>query len=302
MIDILATLFRFRQFLFEFGPFFLAAWIGLAVTTGLITVVYRKRIELQELGNSPLKKRPLPWLGRILFFMLWHPDRKTSAVPTANALFLFSLAVSIPALVATSLIDMNAVLLRVALAVFLSLSLNWFTTSILLPNSGGQRPETEQVVQSSLGDKNVLEPVPRPGSVVRIIWKSFTGQVNSALLLLLIGFALASVVTVYVPVYMIHPWLGNGAWWAPYLAALLAIPFQLSGGAEVPLASALLVKGASLGTALSVMLAAPITVSSVVRHFCQPVKVKTVAVYLVAAWLAAGSLGAAVNGVQQLFG
>ncbi len=32
MTDILATLFRFRQFLFEFGPFFLAAWIGLAVT------------------------------------------------------------------------------------------------------------------------------------------------------------------------------------------------------------------------------------------------------------------------------
>jgi uncharacterized membrane protein YraQ (UPF0718 family) len=101
---------------------------------------------------------------------------------------------------------------------------------------------------------------------------------------------------------MIHPWLGNGVWWAPYLAALLAIPFQLSGGAEVPLAAALLVKGASLGTALSVMLVAPVTISSVVRHFCQPVKVKAVAVYLAAAWLVAGSLGAAVNGVQRLFG
>ncbi len=300
MTDILATLFRFRQFLFEFGPFFLAAWFGLAVTTGLIKVVYRKRIELQEPGNSPLKKRPLPWLGRFLLFMLWHPDRKTSAVPTANALFLFSLTASIPALVATSLIDMNAVLLRVVLAALLAPSLNWLTTSILLPNSGEQRPETEQVVQSSAGDKNVLEPVPRPGSVVRVIWKSFTGQVNSALLPLLIGFALASAVTVYVPVYMIHPWLGNGAWWAPYLAALLAIPFQLSGGAEVALASALMVKGATLGTALSVMLAASLTAFSVVRRFCQPLKVKKVATYMVTVWLIAGSLGVAIDGIQRL--
>jgi uncharacterized membrane protein YraQ (UPF0718 family) len=300
MIDILATLFRFRQFLFEFGPFFLATWFGLAVTIGLITVVYRKRFELQEPGNSLLRRRPLPWLGQFLSFMLRHPGEKTPVVPAANALFLFSLAASIPALVATTLIDMNAVLLRVTLAALLAPSLNWLITSILLPSSGEQRPETAQVVQSSAGDKNVLEPVPRPDSVVRIDWKSFTGQVNSALLPLLIGFALASAVTVYVPVYMIHPWLGNGAWWAPYLAALLVIPFQLSGGAEVPLASALLVKGASLGTALSVMLVAPVTISSVVRNFCQPAKVKAVAMYLVAAWLIAGSLGVVIDGIQRL--
>lgn len=302
MTDILATLFRFRQFLFEFGAFFMAAWFGLAVTTGLVTVVYRKRVNLQGSNNSPLKKRPLSWLGRFILFMLWHPGGKTSVVPAANALFLFNLAASIPALVATSLIDMNAVLLRVALAALLAPSLNWLITSILLPNSREQRPETEKVGQSSAGDKNVLEPAPQPGSMVRVSWKSFTRQVNSALLPLLIGFALASTVTVYVPAYTIRPWLGNSAWWAPYLAALFVIPFQLSGGAGVPLASALLVKGATLGTALSVMLVAPVTISSVVRHFCQPVKVKTVATYLVAAWLVAGSLGTAVNGVQWLFG
>ena len=301
MADIIATLFRFRQFLFEFGPFFLVAWLGLAVTTGLITVVYRMRIDLQEPSNSPLRRRPLPWLGRFLLFMFWHPGRKTSAVPTDNGLFLFSLAASVPALVVTFLIDMNAVLLRVALAALLAPLLNWLTTSILLPNSGEQRPETKQAVQSSVGDKNILEPVPRPDSVVQVSWKSFTGQVNSALFPLLIGFALASVLTVYVPAYTIRPWLGEDAWWAPYLVALLAIPFQLSGGAEVPLASALLVKGATLGTALSVMLVAPITTFSVVRHLYRPVKVKTMALYLVATWFVAGSLGVAVDGIQRLF-
>ena len=38
MTDILATLFRFRQFVFEYGPFFLAAWFAAAFATGLIAV------------------------------------------------------------------------------------------------------------------------------------------------------------------------------------------------------------------------------------------------------------------------
>lgn len=298
MADIQATLFRFRQFLFEFGPFFLAVWFGMAITTGLITILYRNRIDLLEFRKAPAKKS-LSWPGRFLLSMLYHPGGKTSAVPGVNALFLFSLAASIPALVATSLIDMNVVLLRIALAALLAPSLHRLAASKLLPNSGAQ-PETARGVQSPAGDKNVLETGSQPALMVGVGWKSFTGQVNSALLPLLIGFALASAVTVYVPVYVIQPWLGKGAWWAPYLASLLAAPFQLSGGAEVPLASALLVKGASLGTALSVMLVAPITIFPVVRHFCRPAKVKTVAAYLVAAWLIAGSLGVAIDGIQRL--
>ncbi len=85
------------------------------------------------------------------------------------------------------------------------------------------------------------------------------------------------------------------------LAALLTMPFQLTGGAEVLLASALMVKGASLGTALSIMLVAPITNFSVVRHSYRPAKVKTTALYLVATWFMAGLLGVAVDGIQQLF-
>jgi uncharacterized membrane protein YraQ (UPF0718 family) len=300
MADILASLFRFRKFIFEYGPFFLVAWFGLAITTGLVTVVYRKKIALVLSGDATAVK-PLPWPGRFLLLMLWHPGGKTPEVPDAKAPFLFSLAASIPALVATSLIGMNVVLLRIALVAPLALSLNWLITSKLLPHSGDQQPEKQQMAQSSTGDKNVLEPEPQAGSMLRVSWKSFIGQVNRALLPLLIGFALASAVTVYVPVYTIRPWLGNGAWWAPYLAALLAIPFQLSGGAEVPLASALLVKGASLGTALGVTLVAPVTISPVLRHFCRPAKAKSVAMYLVAAWLIAGTLGVAVDGIQRLF-
>lgn len=298
---MLATFFRFRQFLFEYGPFFLIAWIGLAITTGLLTVVYQKRKDPQETEKVPVEKKFKIWLRRFILSMLYYPGRKTAAVPVVSTFLIFSLAASIPALLATSLIDINVVIFRVASAALMALSMKWFITSEWFSNPGKQRFEVEQVVKSSAGAKNVLKLEPQPSSVARIIWKSFAMQVNNSLLPLLLGFALASVITVYVPVYIIHPWLGNDAWWTPYLASLLAIPLQLRGGAEVPLASALMVKGATLGTALSVMLTASLTASSVVRLFCRPVNVKKVATYMVTVWLIAGSLGVAVDGIQRLF-
>ena len=136
--------------------------------------------------------------------------------------------------------------------------------------------------------------------MAQVTWKSFVGQVEGAVIPLIIGFSLASVLTIYVPAYTVRPWLGESAWQGPYLAALLAIPSQLTGGAEVLLASALLVKGASLGTALSVMLVAPSTTFYMIRHLYRPLKVKAIALYLVAAWFVAGSLGVAVDGIQRL--
>ena len=136
--------------------------------------------------------------------------------------------------------------------------------------------------------------------MAQVSWKSFIGQADGAVIPLVIGLILASALTIYVPAYVVRPWLGEGAWQGPYLAALLTMPFQLAGGAEVILASALLVKGASLGTVLSVLLVAPSTTFAVIRHLEQPKNVKKMILYLVAAWLAAGSLGAAVDGIQRL--
>ncbi len=149
-------------------------------------------------------------------------------------------------------------------------------------------------------DTSTLSPS-RLRSLAQVTWKSFIGQVEGAVIPLIIGVSLASILTIYLPAYTVRPWLGEGAWQGPYLAALLAMPFQLAGGAEVLLASALLVKGASLGTALSIMVVAPGTTFFVIRHLCRPVKVKTVALYLAATWFVAGSLGVAVDGIQRLF-
>lgn len=304
MADILATLFRFRQFVFEYGPLFLAAWLGLAITTGVIGALQRKGINLKAPSSSFLKYRPLRWLWRLLFLLLWHPGGKMPALSTFSGLLLFSLAASVPALVVTSLIGMKIVWLRLILAALYALSLNWFVSSVILHkpgNSGEQRPEAEAAFPSLVlnGDTSALLSS-RPRSLVGVTWKSFIGQLEGAAIPLIIGFCLASVLTIYVPAYTVRPWLGEGVWQGPYLAALLAIPFQLTGGAEVLLASALLVKGASLGTVLSIMLVAPNTTFSVVRYLYRPVKVKTMALYLVATWFVAGSLGVAVDGIQRL--
>ena len=137
--------------------------------------------------------------------------------------------------------------------------------------------------------------------MAQVTWQSFIGQLERTVNPLIIGFILASVLTIYIPAYTIRPWLGEGAWQGPYLAALLAIPLQLTGGAEVLLASALMVKGATLGTALSFMLVAPSTTFFVIRHLSRPVKAKTTALYLIAIWFVAGSLGVAVDAIQRLF-
>ncbi len=305
MADIIATLFRFQQFVFEYGPLFLAAWLGLAITTGVIGASQRKRINLKAPSSSFLMYRPLRWVWQLIFSLLWHPGGKIPALSAFSGRLLFSIVASVPALVVTSLIDMEIIWLRLILTALFALSLSWFVSSVILHkpgNSGEQQPEVEAAPPSSgLNGETPSLQHRGPRSLAHVTWKSFIGQVERAVIPLVIGFSLASVLTIYVPAYTVRPWLGEGAWQGPYLAALLAMPFQLTGGAEVPLASALLVKGASLGTALSVMLVAPSTTFSVVRHLYRPVKVKTMALYLVATWFVAGSLGVAVDGIQRLF-
>ena len=306
MKDILASLFRFRQFVFEYGPWFLAAWLGLAVTTGLIGVLQKRpAIDLRSPSSSFLKYRPLRWVWQLLFSLLWHPGGKIPALSAFSGRLLFSIVASVPALVVTSLIDMEIVWLRLILTALFALFLSWFVTSIIrhkAENFAEQRPEAAATPPSLVLNGQTPPLQPRGlGSLAHVILKSFIGQMEGAVISLIIGFSLASILTIYIPAYTVRSWLGESAWQGPYLAALLTIPFQLTGGAEVLLGSALLVKGASLGTVLSVMLVAPSTTFYMIRHLYRPLKVETTALYFIAAWFVAGSLGVMVDGIQRLF-
>jgi len=303
MADILATLFRFKQFLFEYVPLFLAAWLCLAVATGVITAVMRREADSISAGSPLLKRRPLRWLWQLLLVLLGQPGKESPALNFSGWQF-FGLAAAVPGLVATSLIGSEAVWLRLVLAAIFAPALNRIFVSIVLrrmENPERQLPETGPSA-SLAAVLATFQPAPgeRRATIIQVIWKGFTGQVERAVIPLIIGFGLASAVTIYVPSHSLIPWLGESAWPGPYLAAVLITPFQLVGGAEVALASAMLVKGASLGTAMSVMLAAPVAAFSMLRQVRSTRKIRTVALYLVAVWVTAGTLGAAVDGIGRL--
>lgn len=298
MADILATAFRFRQFLFEFGPLFLASWLGLAVVFGLSTALSSHESGLSQQGKTSLKMGISVELYHSLARWLWRLFGRRLDRPPLTGLLIFSLSASIPALVVTSLIGMEVLFLRLLLAVAYALTLGWFISRIIQrQENSGQIPDSSQQ-PISLGE------VPSATKVItfaRVSWRSFTAQFAEALLPLLVGFALASALTIYIPAYWTRPLLNETAWYGPYLATAFAIPFQLSAGAEVPVAAALLVKGASLGAALSVMMAAPSTTISVVLWLRRSAGIARAALYLLVAWLVAGSLGVIVNLAQSLF-
>jgi hypothetical protein len=305
MANILAALFRLRQFVFEYGPFFLVSWLGLAITTALMAVSQRKGTDLNVRGSFLLKYRPLAWLWQLLSLLLWRPAGKTKAHSAFRGRLFFSLALPIPALVVTALIGWEAVLLRLGLTVLLALPLSRFVTSEIPGRDRNFREQTPKAAGASpspvLDDGTAALPAYRPAAPVRVFWKSFTGQIDGAVVPLLVAFSLASALLIFVPTYSVRPWLREGSWWGPYLASLLAILSQLSGGTEVIIASALLVKGASLGTALSVMLVAPISTIATLRHFQLAGKGKAMTLYLAAAWFVAASLGVAANSIQRFF-
>ncbi len=304
--DIVATVFRFRQFLFEFGPLFLASWIGLAVVFGLMTVLSEHGFSPKQQGKSSPRLSISAQLYHNAARLLWRLVGGRLDGPPLTVLLIFSLSASIPALVVTSLIDMKAFFLRLVLAVAYAVILGWFISRIVLRQAGensGQITGGQDSSQSSIspGEVSPLPSATRVKTFARVSWRSFTAQFNEALLPILIAFALASALTIYIPVYWTRPLLSEAAWFGPYLAAALAIPFQLGGGAEVPLAAALLVKGASLGAALSVMIAAPSTTVLVALWLRRSAGIVRTALYMLVAWLVAGSLGVIVNLAQGLF-
>jgi hypothetical protein len=221
-------------------------------------------------------------------------------------LLIFSLSASVPALVVTSLIDIKMLFLRLMLAVAYAVILGWFISRII-PRQAGENseqiPEGQDSSQhlSSVGETRPPPSATRVKTFTRVSWRSFTAQFNETLLPILGGFTIASVLTIYIPAYWVRPLLSETAWYGPYLAAALVIPFQLSGGAEVPVAAALLVKGASLGAALSVMVSAPSTTVSVIMWLRRSASTVRASIYIFVAWLVAGSLGVIVNLVQRLF-
>jgi uncharacterized membrane protein YraQ (UPF0718 family) len=74
-------------------------------------------------------------------------------------------------------------------------------------------------------------------------------------LYIVIGIALGAAIHGYVPTDALVDVLGKSAWWSVPVAVLIGIPLYSNAAGIIPIVSALIEKGASLGTALAFMMA-----------------------------------------------
>ena len=86
-------------------------------------------------------------------------------------------------------------------------------------------------------------------------WGSVKEIVMKVWLYVLIAIALGAVIHGYVPQSSLVGIMGKQAWWSVPVAVLIGIPLYSNAAGMIPIVSALIEKGASLGTALAFMMA-----------------------------------------------
>ncbi|MCI0475125.1 MAG: permease [Anaerolineales bacterium] len=92
------------------------------------------------------------------------------------------------------------------------------------------------------------ERIRRAASTVREI-------VGKVWLYVVIGIAIGAAIHGYVPTDALADLMGKSAWWSVPFAVLIGIPLYSNAAGIIPIVSALIEKGASLGTALAFMMA-----------------------------------------------
>ena len=89
---------------------------------------------------------------------------------------------------------------------------------------------------------------------VKRAWGSVKEIVGKVWLYVVIGIAIGAGIHGYVPETALVAIMGKQAWWSVPAAVLLGIPLYSNAAGMIPIVSALLEKGASLGTALAFMM------------------------------------------------
>lgn len=97
----------------------------------------------------------------------------------------------------------------------------------------------------------------------RLTWEDRFGQARDAVrqivgkvwLYVVAGIAIGAAIHGYVPTDALAGLMGKSAWWSVPVAVLLGVPLYSNAAGMIPVVSALIEKGASLGTALAFMMA-----------------------------------------------
>jgi len=85
-------------------------------------------------------------------------------------------------------------------------------------------------------------------------WQSVKEIVGKVWLYVLVGIAVGAAIHGYVPESALAGIMGKQAWWSVPAAVLLGVPLYFNAAGVIPIVSALMEKGASLGTVLAFMM------------------------------------------------
>ncbi len=106
-------------------------------------------------------------------------------------------------------------------------------------------------IQSAGG--GVVEHLSWPDRLQRA-WQSVREIVGKVWLYVIIGIAVGAAIHGYVPEAALAGIMGKQAWWSVPAAVLLGVPLYSNAAGVIPIVSALMEKGASLGTVLAFMM------------------------------------------------
>lgn len=111
------------------------------------------------------------------------------------------------------------------------------------------------VWQIKSGVGQVLEEKLTWNDRIERAWESVKEIVGKVWLYVVIGIAVGAGIHGYVPESALVGIMGKEAWWSVPVAVLLGVPLYSNAAGVIPIVSALMEKGASLGTALAFMMA-----------------------------------------------
>jgi len=99
-----------------------------------------------------------------------------------------------------------------------------------------------------------LDEIPTWTERIERAWESVKEIVGKVWLYVVIGIAVGAAIHGYVPESALVGIMGKQAWWSVPAAVLLGVPLYSNAAGVIPIVSALMEKGASLGTVLAFMM------------------------------------------------
>ncbi len=302
LVDFLSKLLEFSL---EIIPLFLlAVFIASALEEFLSTAVIEKFVG----SSNPLSVGLATIIGALV------PLCTCGMIPLSASLkrkkahwipligFLTAgVASSIPALLLTLLIGVEITVLRLVASLVFGFTIAYLAgfviartvveADVIKKDVHAVCPESEICELCEHRTRKKLFSVPRWKEVFEDFWISLKDFAPW----LIFSIVVAALITAAVPSSFIETVLGSENFFSPFIGALIGFPFYLCAGADVPLAGALLGKGASLGTVIAIMLAAPTVNIPAAGLLSRWIGRKGALIYLGISWLMASIIGIVVN-------